>query len=112
MNWILKIKHWQTFLLLLPFMIAAATEFGEGLQHLYWISLIGISVVFIWQFILTTELIQIIPKKINLNINLFYFNYILFLSVYIVVVTLNDGNDFHYDGIYALIGFYIFYAFL
>jgi hypothetical protein len=112
MNWILKAKHWQIFLLLFLFEIMASIDFQGDLRNLYWINLIGISVFLIWLFFLTNELIKIVPKAYGLNINLYYVNAILFFAVYFSAMYLNNGNDVSFNGIYALIGFYIFYAFL
>ncbi|AUC81381.1 hypothetical protein [Lacinutrix sp. Bg11-31] len=112
MNWILKAKHWQIFLLLFPFIILTSIDFQGDLGNLYWINLIGFSAILIWLFLLTKELIKMVPKQYGLKINLYYINAILFSVVYFSAMYLNDGNDVNFSGIYALFGFYLFYAFL
>jgi len=112
MNWILKAKHWQIFIILFPFMIMGSIDFQGDLGNLYWINLIGFSIILIWLFILTDELIKITPKEYGLKTNLYYVNAILFFVVYVGVTYWNDGKETSFSGIYALIGFYIFYAFL
>ncbi len=112
MNWILKIKHWQIFLLLFPFLIIASINFQGDFENLYWINLIGIAVYLIWSFLLTNELIKIVPKDFNLKTKFYYFNAILFFVIYFTAMILNEGNEAKFSGIYALIGLYIVYAFL
>ncbi len=112
MNWILKIKHWQIFSLLFPFLIIASIDFQGDFKNLYWINLIGIAVFLIWSFLLTNELIKIVPKEFNLKTKFYYFNAIFFFAIYFTAMILNRGNDAKFSGIYALIGLYIVYAFL
>lgn len=112
MNWILKIKHWQIFLLLFPFMIMASIEFGENSGNLYLINLAGIIIILLWSFILTDELIKIVSKEFNLKTNFYYFNAILTLVTIISISIIYEGEEAEFSGIYALIGMYIFYAYL
>lgn len=85
---------------------------GELAERFYWISLIGIGVIFLWSFLLTHELIKITSNKYNLNTTLYYINTPLFFIVYFTVMYLNKGEEYNFTGIYALLGFYVFYAFL
>jgi len=112
MNWILKIKHWQIFLLLFPFMIMGSIEFEGNIGNLYLINLIGIIAYFLWSFLLTNELIKIVPKEYNLKTNFYYINAILCFITIISIIIIYKGEEAKFSGIYALIGFYIFYAFL
>ena len=112
MNWILKIKHWQIFLLLFPFMIMASIEFGENTGNLYLINLVGIIIILLWSFILTDELIKIVSKEFNLKTNFYYFNAILTLVTIISISIIYEGEEAEFSGIYALIGMYVFYAYL
>jgi len=112
MNWILKIKHWQIFILLFPFMIMGSIEFEGDIGNLYLITLIGIIVYFLWSFLLTNELIKIVPKEFNLKTNFYYINAILCFVTIVSIIIIYQGEEAKFSGFYAIIGFYIFYAFL
>jgi hypothetical protein len=109
-NWIVKAKHWEIFLLICPFEIMAIIDFQGGIEHLYWINLIGFTVVQLWQFFLTNELIKMVPKVYGLKTNLYYFNVLLFFISYLTAIYMFNGKGFNVKGVYALIGFYVFYA--
>ncbi|RDV10244.1 hypothetical protein DXT99_26695 [Pontibacter diazotrophicus] len=53
-----------------------------------------------------------LPRKIKLNYNLFIINAFLTIASLIAVAILTESNKVSLTGIYALPGFYIFYAFL
>lgn len=53
-----------------------------------------------------------LPKKIELNYNMFIINAFLTIASLIAVAILTESNEVSLTGIYALPGFYIFYAFL
>lgn len=53
-----------------------------------------------------------LPRKIELNYNLFIINAFLTIGTLLAVAILTEANEVSLTGIYALPGFYIFYAFL
>jgi len=53
-----------------------------------------------------------LPRKVELNYNLFIINAFLIIATLIAVAILTQSNKVSFTGIYALPGFYIFYAFL
>lgn len=53
-----------------------------------------------------------LPKKIELNYNLFIINAFLTIAITIAIAILTESNEVKFTGIYALPGLYIFYAFL
>ena len=52
-----------------------------------------------------------LPRKTELNYNLFIINAFLTIASLIAVAILTESNEVSLTGIYALPGFYIFYAF-
>lgn len=112
MKWILTMKHWQIFLLLLPFTIMGSIEVYENMGNLYLIRLAGIIVIFLWSFLLTNELIKIVPERYTLNTNLYYINAIIFFNTIVLGAIIYGEQGVEFTGIYGFIGFYIFYAYL
>tara|TARA_B110000908_G_C10037280_1_gene350130 strand:- start:114 stop:578 length:465 start_codon:yes stop_codon:yes gene_type:complete len=90
----------------------SSVEFEDNIENLYLINLGGIIVLLLWSFLLTEELIKIIPKDFNLKTNFYYFNAIICFATITAITIIYEGEETEFSGIYALIGFYIFYAFL
>ncbi len=113
MREILQLKHWQLFLILLPIFILASFEFEseQEAKKLYFLNIIGSAGILIWSFIQTFELIKLLPKTIKLNTNLYYINAFLVFTIMIGGLIISKGEQIHFDGIYALLGIYIIYAF-
>jgi len=112
MDIILRLKHWQVFpLLMLGFLLNNFTV--EGDQTLTTIlSVIGGIIYFSWPILIGHELNQLLPNHVKLNYNLFIFNGFVWLTVYLGITIISDGEGVTYNGIAALPGFYAFYALL
>ena len=112
MNKILQLKHWQNFLILfLSLFISNTTIENSPL----WNDILGnIGVVLLFSILLTYGhgLYSYLPPKIDLNYNFFIINGFLVITTLIAVGILTESNKVSFTGIYALPGFYLFYAFL
>ncbi len=112
MNWILKLKSWQIFpVLILGLLLNNFTvEGNETLTTT--LTLTGGMIYFSWLLFVGHGLYQLLPKRIGLNYNLFIINTGIWLTAYIVVVVISDGEGMSFNGLAALPGFYVAYAFL
>lgn len=112
MNFILRLKHWQVFIILIIGLFVGNFEI-EGNQTLTAILLsFGMTTYFLWILLVGHGLYQILPEKIDLNYNLFLINSFIWLTAYIIVMVISDGQGMTFKGLAALPGFYVFYAFL
>jgi hypothetical protein len=112
MKRILQLKHWQIFLILLLSMLLGNTTI-EGYPTVNdALTLIGTVLFFSILIADGHYLYDYLPRKIELNYNLFIINAFLTIASLIAVAILTESNEVSLTGIYALPGFYIFYAFV
>jgi hypothetical protein len=112
MNFILRLKHWQVFIILIIGLIIGNFEI-EGKQTLTTILLLtGMLTYFSWILFVGHGLYQLLPNKIELNYNLFLMNSFIWLTAYIIVMVISDGQGMTFSGVEAIPGFYVFFAFL
>ena len=112
MSFILKLKHWQAFLILIfgLFLNNFAIEDNQTLTTI--LSLIGGLIYFSWPIFIGYALYQFLPTRIELSYNLFLFNSFIYLISYSAVTIISDTEGMKFDGLAALPGFYVFYALL
>jgi hypothetical protein len=112
MNFILRLKHWQVFIVIVIELLISNLKI-EGNQTLTTILLLtGITIYFSWIIFVGHGLYQLLPDKIEMNYNLFMLNSFVWLTAYVVVMVLSNGEGLTFTGLAALPGFYVFYAFL
>jgi peptidoglycan/LPS O-acetylase OafA/YrhL len=110
MNFILKLKHWQIFLILL---IGSLTSNFTWEDHEFFnlgLNSFGFIIYFFWYFAVGLELTEYLPPRIELPRKLFIINaFVLIISILIIVVVFNE--QFSSNG---LLGFlwivYLMYA--
>lgn len=101
MNFILKLKHWQVFLILLIGSIAS--NFTWENQELFNLGLnsFGLLVYILWYFAVGLELTEYLPPRIELPRTLFIINAIVLIISMLIVLAVYNGK-FSSNG---LIGF-------
>jgi len=112
MNFILRLKHWQVFLILILglFINNFTIEDNQTLTTI--LRLTGAVIYFSWGLLVGHGLYQIASDKLNLNYNLFLINSFVWLTAYMIVIIISDGQGMTFTGVEALPGFYVFFAFL
>lgn len=112
MNFVLRLKHWQAFTIIILCLFIGHFEI-EGNRTLTTILLsIGMTAYFSWIFLMGHGLYQLLPTKIELNYNLFLINSFIWLTAYVIVMIISDGQGMTFNGVAAIPAFYVFYAFL
>lgn len=110
MTLLLKMKHWQVFLLLfLSTLISNFTWVGYELLNTV-LNLIGVMLYMIWYFAIGLELSEHLPRKVELPKTLFIINgFVLILSM-VTLIMYFDGF-FESNGILGFIWVgYLMYA--
>jgi hypothetical protein len=107
---ILKGEHWQFFIIIiLGFILQNFTIEGKPILNLTFV-LIGASLYFAWVIMAGNTLFQILPKKIELNYNLWVVNSFIWLITYFAVIVLSDGQGMKFNGVEVIPMLYVFYA--
>lgn len=75
-------------------------------------SITGVIIYSMWPLLVGHGLYQIAPDNINLNYNFFVLNSFVWLTTWIFIMIVSNGQGMEFDGIAALPGFYLFYALL
>ena len=109
---ILKLKHWQIFLIIILGLSICNFSINNDLTFKTIFSITGTVIYFIYPFLTGHELYQLLPRKVELNYNLFVVNSFIWLTAYIIVMIISKGQGMVFHGIEALPGFYVVYAFL
>lgn len=112
MSKILQLKHWQIFLILLFAMLIGNTTIDDSPIVNDVLGLTGVLIFFAILIAYGHYLYNYLPSKIELNYNLFVINGFLVIATLMAIGILTESNEVSLTGIYALPGFYIFYAFL
>jgi hypothetical protein len=112
MNFFLRLKHWQVFLILISGLVASNFKIVDNQMLTAILLLIGMIIYFSWILFVGHGLYQLLPDKIELNYNLFIVNSFVWLAAYLAIMIISDGEGMTFTGLAALPGFYVFYAFL
>jgi hypothetical protein len=110
MRAILRLKHWQIFLVLLLIMLIGNTEI-DGQEDLNtFLSLAGLLLYLTTLVAYGHYLYDYLPRRVELNYNLFIINSFIYAVVIIAATLLYGSDGLHLTGLYALPLFYVFYA--
>jgi hypothetical protein len=112
MNFILRLKHWQVFLILIVALFISNFKIEDNQTLTTILLLEGMTIYFSWMLFVGHGLYQLLPDKIEMNYNLFIINSFIWLTAYVIVMIISDGEGMKFTGLAALPGFYVFYAFL
>jgi hypothetical protein len=112
MNKILRLKHWQIFIVLFLSTLLNNCEVKGNTTLTDIFAIIGLITFFGVLIVYGHSLYELLPDKIELNYILFLINSFLVLGATIFVVIMTETNQVSFSGIYAIPGFYIFYALL
>lgn len=108
----LKGEHWHFFILIvLGFIMRNFTIEGNAFINVTF-NLVGTFLYFFWVFMSGNILFQILPKKIELNYNLWIINTFIWSMAYLVVMVISDGEGMKFNGIEVIPMLYVFYAIL
>lgn len=110
MNFILKLKHWQVFLILLLASITSNFELVDHESFNMAINTFGVIIYFLWYFAVGLELTEHLPPKIELGRTMFIINaFVLTLSMLILIIVF-DG-EFSSNGFFGFVWVvYLMYA--
>ena len=110
MEKLLSAKHWQIFILLLVGLIIGSLKIENDATLTSILTIVGIIIYAIYPLALGHFLQEYLPKKVELNHNLFLINVFLWITVYSIVTIISDGEGMTFDGLLALPIFYVFFA--
>lgn len=110
MDFVLKAKHWQVFIVLMIFVFMV----NISIESLPYVNIImgylGIFLFMLWYWMLGDSLLNLLPPKIEISNTLFLVNGAIIVLSFAVVVIVFNG---HYTG-NGILGFlwvmYLFYA--
>lgn len=112
MKSILRLKHWQIFLVLvISGIMYNFTIEGDQLSTMI-IRIVGAIIYSLWPILTGNELNQFLPKKVTVNFNFFLINILISLCTFISILVLSNGEGMTFTGIYAIPMFYVFFAIL
>lgn len=110
MTLLLKLKHWQIFLLLcLALLITKFTWAGFELLNAI-LNLIGVLLYMIWYFAIGLELSENLPKKVELPKTMFIINGFVVITSFVILIMF-FGGSFESNGLLGFIWVvYLMYA--
>lgn len=110
MNAILKLKHWQVFLILLFASITSNFTWQDHDEFNLLINLTGSIAYFAWYLILGLELTEFSPPRVELPRTMFIINSFFLIFSVIVLIAAFDGS-YSGNGLFGFIWVvYMFYA--
>lgn len=112
MERILSLKHWQVFILLLVVMLLGNTTIDDYPVLNDVLAVAGTTLFFSVLIAYGHSLYHLLPESVALNYNLFIINAFLTIGALAAVAILTENNELSLTGIYALPGFYLFFALL
>jgi hypothetical protein len=112
MKRLLTAKHWQIFILLIIGLIVGNFSVENEPTITALLTTVGIFIYAIYPLAVGHFLQDYLPKKVELNHNLFLINVFIWIAVYSIIMILSDGQGMTFNGLIALPFFYVFYAFL
>ena len=110
MRVISRLKHWQVFLILLLIMLIGNTEIDGQAELNIFLSLTGFLLYLSILVAYGHYLYDYLPRRIELNYNLFIVNSFIYAVVIMAATILFGSEGLHLTGLYALPIFYVFYA--
>ena len=110
MNFILKLKHWQVFLILLISSIASNFTWENHQLFNLGLNSLGLIIYFLWYFAVGLELTEHLPPRIELARTMFIINgFVLIFSILVIGAVFN--GQFSSNGFLGLIwSVYLIYA--
>lgn len=111
MKFILALKHWHIFIILLigSFLYNFTIE-GNAQLSMYF-TIVGVIIYSLWPMFVGNELNQLLPKRITLNFNFFLINTFIWLVVFIGILVISNGEGMTFTGLSALPMFYAIFAY-
>lgn len=112
MNTILKLKHWQLFLIMaFALFVSNLSHGGHSFSYdLYAIA--GGTLFFLWPLLTGLALYRMLPAGISLNFRLFIFNSLVWLSAHVIIIVRSRQGSLTAEGLEILPWLYVTYAFL
>ncbi|MTI29322.1 hypothetical protein [Xanthovirga aplysinae] len=108
----LKAKHWQIFILLILGLFISNFKIENDPLLTQVLKIIGMTTYFAYPLIIGHLLQDYLPRKVELRHTLFIINSFIWLTTYIVIMIISDGQGMTFTGLAAIPMFYTFYAFL
>lgn len=107
---ILKLKHWQIFLILLAGIVLQSFTIEGNKNVTMILNISGTIIWLLWPLMVGNELYRLLPKKVEMNYTLFIINIVLVLTLYTIVMIISDGKGMTFTGIEVLPALYILFA--
>lgn len=110
MHFILNLKHWQVFLILLVASITSNFEWvGQDFFNLA-INMFGLMIYFLWYFAVGLQLTKHFPPRIELGRTMFIINALVLVLSMLILITAFDG-EFSSNGFFGFVWVvYLMYA--
>lgn len=109
---VLKLKHWQIFIvMIIAFTLMNTSVEGDSMVSGILVTIGGL-IWFGWMLLTGNSLFQLLPARIKMNHALYLINSFLWLSTYVIIMILSNGEGMTFDGLVAIPFFYIVFAFL
>ena len=112
MGKILRAKHWQIFIILIISIFISNFNVENSITTTLILKMIGISLYFLYPFLIGLFLYDYLPNTIRLNHNFFLINSFIWISTYLIIIILSDGKGMTFNGLAAIPMFYVLFAFL
>lgn len=112
MNWILAMKRGQVFPIILIGGFCSILTIEEYPQLTMWVKILGTILYALWPLLVANELQQLLPKKIQLNFNLFLVNAFVWLAFLFGSIIIIDGPGITFTGLSAVPVLYVIFAYL
>lgn len=92
MGFVLKLKHWQVFLILLIGSIATNTKWGNHEVFNLGLNSFGLIIYFLWYFAVGLELAELLPPRVELPRTLFIINALVLIISMLLIISVYGGN--------------------
>jgi hypothetical protein len=92
MNFILRLKHWHVFLILLTGSITSNFTWENNEIFNFILNSIGLIIYFFWYFAVGLELTENLPVRVELNRTLFIVNAFFLIFSLLIIITVYDGS--------------------
>jgi hypothetical protein len=109
-DFVLRAKHWQVFLLLVPMLILVNLIIVSSPLLSGFISAVWCCIYLTWFALLGNSLFALLPRVVHYNLTWFTLDIALLMMASTAVIILTDDRQFQGEGLAALLVFYLFFA--
>ncbi|TGE26183.1 hypothetical protein [Hymenobacter metallicola] len=106
----LRAKHWQVFLYILPILILANITIVDSPLLSNSMSALAYGCYFTWFALLGNRLFLLLPRNVDFSLTWFLVDTVVVIATFAATVILTDDRSFQGEGLMALPVFYVFFA--